>query len=49
METGQIRVNRINPEDFRDLSDYWLLSMHDNFNGRINEMCFSFDKEFFFR
>jgi hypothetical protein len=48
METGQIRVNRVNPNDHTDLSDYWLYSMHDNTNGRIRRMCFSYDQNFMF-
>lgn len=45
---GQIRVVRVNPQNFRDLSDYWQISMHDNINGAIPKMCFSFDESIFF-
>ncbi|KAJ8952048.1 hypothetical protein NQ318_010958 [Aromia moschata] len=48
MEDGTIRVNRVNPHDFRDLSDYWTLAMHDNQNGLIPRMCFSNDERYFF-
>lgn len=48
MEDGTIRVNRVNPDDHRDLSDYWKLPMHDNFKGFIPKMCFSFDEQYFF-
>ncbi|KDR19694.1 WD repeat-containing protein 52 [Zootermopsis nevadensis] len=48
MENGQIRVNRVNPNDHTDLSDYWLYSMHDNTNGRIRCMCFNYDQRFMF-
>lgn len=48
MQDGTIRVNRVNPEDHRDLSDYWQLPMHDNFKGYIPKMCFSFDEQYFF-
>lgn len=48
MEDGSIRINKVNPNDFRDLSDYWKLSVHDNFNGFIPRMCFSCDEKYFF-
>lgn len=48
MEDGTIRVNKYKSDDFRDLSDYWKLSMHDNFKGYIPKMCFSFDEHYFF-
>ncbi|XP_031357853.1 cilia- and flagella-associated protein 44-like [Photinus pyralis] len=48
MEDGALRVVKTNPTDWRDLSDYWQLSMHDNFNGFISRMCFSYDETFFF-
>lgn len=47
MGDGKIRVNNIKA-NWRDLSDYWVLSMHDNFFGKIPVMKFSFDKKFFF-
>lgn len=47
MQDGAIRVNRQKP-DFRDLSDYWLLTMHDNNNGVIHALDVSFDKRFLF-
>lgn len=43
MEHGEIRVCRINPDDHMDLSDYWVLSMHDNLNGYIPKMLLSHD------
>ncbi|XP_043471636.1 cilia- and flagella-associated protein 44 [Leptopilina heterotoma] len=43
MQHGEIRVCRVNPEDHLDLSDYWLLPMHDNFNGYIPKMTLSYD------
>lgn len=43
MQHGEIRVCRVNPEDHLDLSDYWLLPMHDNFNGTIPKMTLSYD------
>lgn len=47
MQDGAIRVNR-ETSDFRDLSDYWLLTMHDNQNGVIHAIDVSFDKHFMF-
>lgn len=47
MQNGAIRINRVK-EDFRDLSDYWQLSMHDNYNGYVPRMCFSYDEQYFF-
>lgn len=48
MQDGAIRVVKVKPDDWRDLSDYWQLSMHDNFNGFIPKMCFSYNEEYFF-
>lgn len=48
MEDGTIRVNKVNPEDHTDLSDYWKLPMHDNFKGNVPKMCFSYDENYFF-
>uniref|UniRef100_A0A182SMS0 Cilia- and flagella-associated protein 44 n=1 Tax=Anopheles maculatus TaxID=74869 RepID=A0A182SMS0_9DIPT len=39
---GALRVNRTK-RDFRDLSDYWTLPMHDNRTGRITGLAFSHD------
>lgn len=48
MQDGTLRVNRLNQDDWRDFSDYWKLSMHDNANGTITKMSFSYDNQFFF-
>ncbi|GLH13924.1 WD repeat-containing protein 52 [Gryllus bimaculatus] len=48
MQDGKIRVCRKNPNNISDLSDYWALSMHDNDNGIIPQMCFSYDNKFMF-
>lgn len=48
MQDGSMRVNKVNPNDFRDLSNYWTLAMHDNQNGYVPKMCFSFDEKYFF-
>lgn len=48
MQDGTIRVNKVNPQDFRDLSDYWTLAMHENLNGFVPRMAFSYDEKYFF-
>lgn len=48
MQDGAIRINKMNREDFRNLSDYWRLPMHDNLNGYISKMCFSYDEKYLF-
>lgn len=47
MADGKIRINHIK-KDWRDLSDFWLLSMHDNIHGQIPAIKFSFDNKFLF-
>lgn len=47
MADGKIRINHLNG-NWRDLSDFWLLSMHDNFFGKIPALKFSFDNKFLF-
>lgn len=47
MQDGSIRINMVQ-RNHRDLSDYWSLTMHDNFNGCIRDMCFSYDLRFLF-
>ncbi|XP_022906281.2 cilia- and flagella-associated protein 44 [Onthophagus taurus] len=47
MQNGEIRVVKVK-KDFRNLSDYWQLSMHDNYNGFVPKMCFSYDEKYFF-
>ncbi|CAG2058060.1 unnamed protein product [Timema podura] len=48
MQDGRIRVQRVNPNDHSDMTDYWLYSMHDNTNGIINKICFSYDERYLF-
>lgn len=48
MKNGEIRVNKIKDNDYRDLSDYWCLAMHNNQNGFIPTLCFSYDEKYFF-
>ncbi|KAL2740588.1 cilia- and flagella-associated protein 44 isoform X4 [Vespula squamosa] len=43
MECGEIRICKVNPKDHTDLSDYWILPMHDNYNGYIPKMLLSYD------
>lgn len=47
MQDGMIRVNSIK-DDYTDLSDYFLLPMHDNLNGIISKLELSYDKKFLF-
>ncbi|XP_070529333.1 cilia- and flagella-associated protein 44 isoform X2 [Cardiocondyla obscurior] len=48
MEHGEIRVCRWKSENYTDLSDYWILSMHDNSNGYIPKMLLSHDQKILF-
>ncbi|KYN07248.1 WD repeat-containing protein 52 [Cyphomyrmex costatus] len=48
MEHGEIRVCRWKPENYTDLSDYWILPMHDNYNGYIPKMILSHDQKMLF-
>ncbi|KAL6428441.1 hypothetical protein ACFW04_008603 [Cataglyphis niger] len=48
MEHGQIRVCKLKPENYTDLSDYWILSMHDNFNGYIPKIILSRNQKMLF-
>lgn len=48
MEHGQIRVCKWKPEDYTNLSDYWILPMHDNYNGYIPKMVLSQDHKMLF-
>jgi len=47
MGDGKIRITR-QQDNWRDFSDYWALSMHDNLLGRIPAIRFSYDKKFMF-
>lgn len=47
MQDGSVRINRVKG-DYRDLSDYWSLTMHDNDTGAINDMCVSYDQKYLF-
>ncbi|XP_029161342.1 cilia- and flagella-associated protein 44 isoform X2 [Nylanderia fulva] len=48
MEHGQIRVCKWKPENYTDLSDYWILSMHDPFNGYIPKIITSHNQKTLF-
>ncbi|XP_050459149.1 cilia- and flagella-associated protein 44 isoform X3 [Cataglyphis hispanica] len=48
MEHGQIRVCKLKPENYTDLSDYWILSMHDNFNGYIPKIIVNHNQKMLF-
>ncbi|KYN22810.1 WD repeat-containing protein 52 [Trachymyrmex cornetzi] len=48
MEHGEIRICRWKPENYTDLSDYWILPMHDNYNGYIPKMILSHDQKMLF-
>ncbi|XP_066592907.1 cilia- and flagella-associated protein 44 [Prorops nasuta] len=43
MQHGEIRICRLNSEDPSDFSDYWMLPMHDHYNGCIPKMLLSCD------
>ncbi|KAG5669779.1 hypothetical protein PVAND_000072 [Polypedilum vanderplanki] len=47
MGDGRIRINQVK-ENWRDLSNYWMLSMHDNFFGKIPTVKLSYDRKFLF-
>lgn len=47
MGDGKIRINRMK-DDWQDLTDYWILGMHDNFHGKISSIKFSFDNKLLF-
>lgn len=44
MQNGEIRICRINKNEPTDLSDYLLLPMHDNSNGKISKILLSHDE-----
>lgn len=48
MEYGQIRVCKWKPENYTDLSDYWILSMHDPLNGYIPKIILSHNQKMLF-
>lgn len=47
MADGKLRINHVK-SNWRDLTDFWLLGMHDNFFGKIPAIKFSFDSKFLF-
>ncbi|XP_036151277.1 cilia- and flagella-associated protein 44 [Monomorium pharaonis] len=48
MEHGQIRVCKWKPQNYTDLSDYWILPMHDNYNGYIPKIILSHNQKMLF-
>ncbi|XP_066154142.1 cilia- and flagella-associated protein 44 isoform X2 [Euwallacea fornicatus] len=48
MQDGSIRINKTNPKDYTDLSDYFSITMHDNRNGFVPKLCFSNDEKYLF-
>ncbi|XP_066257532.1 cilia- and flagella-associated protein 44 [Euwallacea similis] len=48
MQDGSIRVNKTNPKDYTDLSNYFSITMHDNRNGFVPKLCFSNDEKYLF-
>ncbi|XP_011056677.1 PREDICTED: cilia- and flagella-associated protein 44, partial [Acromyrmex echinatior] len=48
MEHGEIRICKWKPKNYTDLSDYWILPMHDNYNGYISKMVLSHDQNMLF-
>lgn len=47
MQNGSIRINK-QKDDFRDLSDYWILNMHANSGGTISAIVLSYDEQYLF-
>lgn len=48
MEQGEIRICRLKHLDFTDLSDYWILPMHDTLIGYIPKIIFSYNYKMLF-
>ncbi|ERL94503.1 hypothetical protein D910_11780 [Dendroctonus ponderosae] len=48
MQDGSIRVNKVNPDDYTDLTNYFTIAMHDNQNGFVPKLCFSYDEKYLF-
>ncbi|KAK0088856.1 hypothetical protein PV325_010453 [Microctonus aethiopoides] len=48
MEQGEIRVCRLKHLDLTDLSDYWILPMHDTLTGYIPKIIFSYNYKMLF-
>ncbi|XP_020280668.1 cilia- and flagella-associated protein 44 [Pseudomyrmex gracilis] len=48
MEHGEIRVCKWKPNNHTDLSDYWIIPMHDYYNGHIPKMVLSYDQRILF-
>lgn len=48
MEHGELRICRINSDDFTDFSDYLSFRIHDYYRGRIRKIILSKDEEYLF-
>ncbi|EDV19473.1 uncharacterized protein TRIADDRAFT_33519 [Trichoplax adhaerens] len=44
-QENAIKGNQL-PSDIPELADYWSLSIHDGFYGRVTNICSSFDKKY---
>ncbi|XP_073972665.1 uncharacterized protein isoform X2 [Rhodnius prolixus] len=43
LQNGRVRVVKLNPQNWSDLSDYIEIPAHDPFNSHINQLCVSHD------
>ena len=48
MGDGKIRIVKIDQTDYRNLRDYWSLSMHDCEYGTIKQICFNYNGSIMF-
>lgn len=42
---GELYISKVYEEDPLDLSDYWILPVHDYYNGHMSKILFSYDKK----
>nr|XP_012143308.1 PREDICTED: cilia- and flagella-associated protein 44 isoform X1 [Megachile rotundata] len=42
---GELYICKINKEDPLDFSDYWILPVHDYYNGLMSKISFGYDKK----
>lgn len=47
MSNGSLRIHKIH-KDFRNLTNFTEIFMHDNMNGKINHIIYSLDSQFIF-
>ncbi|XP_057334477.1 cilia- and flagella-associated protein 44 isoform X2 [Microplitis mediator] len=48
LESGKLKICHLNKNDPTNLSDYWLLPIHENSNGQITKILLSYDKKMLF-